>query len=121
MGTTYNAFLIKDEKNTLVDTVSAEFSGTLLCNVARALDGGKLDYIVVNHVEPDHSGALPRLIEAHKPEKIFCSPMGLRCIKDYYDPTGWPLEVVPGGSSISHRQSASCVSSRRVCSTGPTP
>jgi len=100
-GTTYNAFLIKDEKNTLVDTVSAEFAGTLLCNVARALDGQKLDYIVVNHVEPDHSGALPRLVAAHKPEKIFCSPMGLKCLMEYYDVEGWPLEVVKTGSSLS--------------------
>ncbi len=100
-GTTYNAFLIKDEKTTLIDTVSAEFSGELLCNIAQATGSGKVDYIVVNHVEPDHSGALPRLVESLKPEKIFISPMGLKVLKEYYNCEGWPLEVVGNDTTLS--------------------
>jgi len=100
-GTTYNAFLLKDEKTTLVDTVSAEFAGQLLCNITQVVEPGQVDYIVVNHVEPDHSGALPRLVAATRPEKIFTSPMGLKVLKEYYDCQDWPLEVVGNDTTIS--------------------
>lgn len=100
MGTTYNAYLIKDQKITLVDTVAADFAEELLDNIAQVVDPGQVDYLVVNHVEPDHAGALPRLVEAVKPEKIFCSPMGLKAIKEYFDPAGWPLEVVGNDSTV---------------------
>lgn len=100
-GTTYNAFLIQDEKNIVVDTVDARFSGQLLCNIARIMPVEKVDYVVVNHVEPDHSGALPRLIEACKPEKVVCSVMGEKALKEYYGTTGWPLHVVKTGDTLS--------------------
>jgi flavorubredoxin len=100
-GTTYNAFLIKDQKNTLIDTVSAEFTGRLLCNLSQVMEPSRVDYIVVNHVEPDHSGALPRLVEACKPEKIICSVMGEKALREYYNVDGWPLHVVKSGDSIS--------------------
>jgi len=100
-GTTYNAFLIKDQKNTIVDTVAAECAGEFLCNAARVTDLSKIDYIVVNHVEPDHSGALPRLVQACKPEKIICSAMGEKALKEYYDIDGWPLHIVKTGDSVS--------------------
>jgi flavorubredoxin len=100
-GTTYNAFLIKDQKNTIIDTVEDRFAGTMLCNVSQVMEPSQVDYIVVNHVEPDHSGALPRLIEACKPEKIFCSVMGEKALKEYYGTDGWPLQVVKTGESLS--------------------
>ena len=100
-GTTYNAFLIQDEKNTVVDTVDASFAGDLLCKIAHVMPVEKVDYIVVNHVEPDHSGALPRLVAACKPEKIVCSVMGEKALKEYYDTTDWPLHVVKTGDTLS--------------------
>jgi len=100
-GTTYNAFLIQDEKNTVVDTVDASFAGDLLCKISHVMPVEKVDYIVVNHVEPDHSGALPRLVAACKPEKIVCSVMGEKAIKEYYDAKDWPLHVVKTGDTLS--------------------
>ncbi|WP_027190581.1 FprA family A-type flavoprotein [Fundidesulfovibrio putealis] len=100
-GTTYNAFLIKDQKNTVIDTVEDRFAGKLLCNIAHVMPPSEVDYIVVNHVEPDHSGALPELVKACKPEKIFCSVMGEKALKEYYDISGWPLQVVKTGDSVS--------------------
>ena len=100
-GTTYNAFLIKDQKNTVIDTVEDRFAGKLLCNIAHVMEPSTVDYVVVNHVEPDHSGALPRLVEACKPEKIICSVMGEKALKEYYNTEGWPLHVVKSGDSIS--------------------
>jgi flavorubredoxin len=101
LGTTYNAYVIKDEKNVLFDTVKAPFSSVMQCRLAHVLDPCKIDYIVVNHVELDHAGALPDMINACKPEKIFCSPMGQKALEAHFDISGWPVEVVKTGDSIS--------------------
>ncbi len=100
-GTTYNCFLVKDEKITLFDTVPQTDAGKLLCNIAHVIEPEKIDYIVVNHVEMDHSGALPRIVEKVKPEKIFCSKMGLRALKAHFDCESWPIEVMETGSSLN--------------------
>ncbi|BHH83905.1 FprA family A-type flavoprotein [Desulforhopalus sp. 52FAK] len=100
-GTTYNAFLVVDEKITLFDTVKRSHMGELLRNIRAIVDPEKIDYIVVNHVEMDHSGSLPRLVDLIKPEKIFCSPMGKKAILDHFHQEDWPFEVVKSGSEIS--------------------
>jgi len=58
-GSSYNAYLIIDEKVTLIDTVKAPFADDLVMRIASVIDPSKIDYIVSNHVEPDHSGSLP--------------------------------------------------------------
>lgn len=100
-GTTYNCYLVKDEKNTLFDTVKAESLELMLQRVREVLDPRDIDYIVVNHVELDHAGCLPALVELCKPEKIFCSPMGLKTMECYFDITGWPIEVKKTGDTLS--------------------
>lgn len=102
-GTTYNCYVVKDEKNVLFDTVKHEFMGTMLCRLAKVMRPEEIDYIVVNHVELDHAGALPHTIDACKPEKIFCSPMGLTALKSHFgkECDAWPLEVVKSGDSVS--------------------
>jgi len=55
-GTTYNAFLIMDEKITLIDTVKKSCKGDMIARIKEIIDPEKIDYIVVNHVEMDHSG-----------------------------------------------------------------
>ncbi len=62
-GSTYNAYLIIDEKITLVDTVKARFSKEMFKRISDVIDPSKIDYVVSNHVEMDHSGALPELME----------------------------------------------------------
>lgn len=62
-GTTYNAYLILDEKIALVDTVYGPFAGELVERIREVVDPAKIDYIVVNHVETDHSGALPEVLK----------------------------------------------------------
>lgn len=99
-GTTYNAFLAMDEKITLFDTVKKPFLQEMLHNIKQLTDPAKIDYIVVNHVELDHSGCLPEMVELIKPEKIFCSPMGEKAIQSHFHPTGWPLEVVKSGDTL---------------------
>ncbi|MDD4952978.1 MAG: flavodoxin domain-containing protein, partial [Desulfovibrionaceae bacterium] len=101
LGTTYNSYLVKDEKTVLFDTVKAEFKDQFLCALAQALGEAKVDYIVASHLEPDHSGCLPDLVEALKPEKIFCSPMGEKAMKAHFHYRDWPVEVVQSGSELS--------------------
>jgi flavorubredoxin len=100
-GTTYNAFLVVDEKITLFDTVKHSHKGELLRNISKIVDPEKIDYIVVNHVEMDHSGSLPEIVELVQPEKIFCSPMGKKAILDHFHQVDWPFEVVKSGDEVS--------------------
>ncbi|MBO4369447.1 MAG: FprA family A-type flavoprotein [Desulfovibrio sp.] len=100
-GTTYNAYLIKDDKNVLFDTVSCGLSKTLLCRMAKTLEPEKVDYIVCNHMELDHQGSLAEIVERTKPEKIFVSQTGLKSMAGYYPDTNWPIVPVKSGDSIS--------------------
>jgi flavorubredoxin len=100
-GTTYNAYLVKDEKLTLFDLVPANHAEHLLECLQSVVDPEKIDYLVVNHVEPDHSGALPRLMDIIKPEKLFCSPMAKQALLNHYHREDWPYEVVSSGQTIS--------------------
>lgn len=100
-GTTYNAFLVLDEKVTLFDTVKRSHMDELLRNIRAIIDPSKIDYLVVNHVEMDHSGSLPELMDIIKPEKLFCSPMGKKAIIDHFHREEWPFEVVKSGSEVS--------------------
>ncbi len=99
-GTTYNAFLAMDEKITLFDTVKKPLRSDLLHNIRSITDPAKIDYLVINHVEMDHSGCLPEMIELAKPEKIFCSSMGKKAMLDHFHRDDWPYEVVKTGDTI---------------------
>ncbi|NLI33108.1 MAG: FprA family A-type flavoprotein, partial [Deltaproteobacteria bacterium] len=83
-GTTYNSFLVLDEKVTLFDTVKKPFKSDLMANIRKLIDPSKIDYIVVNHVEMDHSGALPEIMDLIKPEKLICSTMGKKVLIDHF-------------------------------------
>ncbi|MDR1856581.1 MAG: FprA family A-type flavoprotein [Desulfovibrio sp.] len=100
-GTTYNAYLIKDEKNVLVDTVTIGQAGTLLCRLAHTLPPEKVDYIICNHMEQDHAGSLAEVVERVKPERIFVSQTGLRSMEGYFGKRDWPVQAVKNGETIS--------------------
>ena len=100
-GTTYNAFLVKDEKIALFDTVKKSHLNELVHHIKQLVDPTDIDYLIVNHVEMDHSGSLPEIVDLVKPEKIFCSKMGLKAINEHFHPEGWPLEAVENGQIIS--------------------
>ncbi len=100
-GTTYNAYLIMDEKITLVDTVKNPFKEDLINNISQIVDPGKIDYLIVNHVEMDHAGSVREVVDLVKPEKIFCSPMAQKTMLAYNLPADYPYEVVKTGQSLS--------------------
>ncbi len=83
-GTTYNAYLILADKITLVDTVKAPFKTELLARIASVVQPEKIDYIISNHAEMDHSGCLPEVIEAVRPEKVFASKMGVKALGNHF-------------------------------------
>ena len=70
-GTTYNSYLIMDEKITLVDTVYGPFADEMLEKIKQITQPEKIDYIIANHVETDHSGALPKLLKLCPKAKIY--------------------------------------------------
>jgi flavorubredoxin len=100
-GTTYNAYLVVDEKIALFDAVKKPFLGDLMCNISRIVDPKKIDYLVVNHVEMDHSGSIPEVIDLIRPEKVFCSAMGKKTLIEHFHREDWPFEVVGTGQTIS--------------------
>ena len=79
LGSSYNAFLIKDEKIALIDTVKHEFADQLLENISEIVDPQKIDMVLSNHTEMDHSGALePIMQHIGKGTPIYCSKMGFK-------------------------------------------
>ncbi len=83
-GTTYNAYLILADKVILVDTVKAPFKEEMLARIASVIDPRRIDYIISNHSEMDHSGCLPQVIDAVKPEKVFASLVGAKTLQAHF-------------------------------------
>ncbi len=72
-GTTYNSYLIKDEKTVLLDTVKADFKDEFLDNLSKLTEIEKIDYIVVHHTEPDHAGSLKYVLEKNPNVTVVCT------------------------------------------------
>ncbi|MFW6125046.1 MAG: FprA family A-type flavoprotein [Pirellulales bacterium] len=100
-GTTYNAYLIRDERTALIDTVKGPYAAELLRKVARLTDPTGVDYIVCNHAEPDHSGALPEVIRAMPQATVLCDKRCRDALARHYDTGGWRFELVGSGDEIS--------------------
>ena len=83
-GTTYNAFLIVGEKVTLIDTVKKPYFEEMLSRIASVVDPAKIDYIISNHAEPDHTGALEDILKIAKNAKVFASQVGAQALKELY-------------------------------------
>ncbi|MDD6397403.1 MAG: FprA family A-type flavoprotein [Selenomonadaceae bacterium] len=99
-GSTYNAYLIIDEKVTLIDTVKAPFCLEMLGRIRNIIDPAKIDYIVSNHVEPDHSGGIPFMLQQCPGAKIVTSdPNGLKGLTGRYGEHDYV--TVRAGDSIS--------------------
>ena len=98
-GTTYNAYLIIDDKITLIDTVKDSFAEELLARISSVIDPAQIDYIISNHVEPDHSGSLAILAQQCPKAKIITSlPNGLKGLKARYGEL--PYEGVKAGDQL---------------------
>ncbi len=99
-GSTYNSYLIKEEKVALIDTVWNPFAKEFVKNLASEIDLNKIDYVIANHAESDHSGALPELMR-HIPETpIYCTQNGVKSLKGHYH-QDWNFNVVKTGDRLS--------------------
>ncbi|MSS81370.1 MULTISPECIES: FprA family A-type flavoprotein [Acidaminococcus] len=99
-GVTYNSFLIMDEKICLIDGVKAPFAGEQLSNIRTIVDPEKIDYIVVNHVEPDHSGSLPALAQACPNATFLITVQGANELKEHYGDI-FKTQIVKKGDTVS--------------------
>ena len=98
-GSTYNSYLIQEEKTALIDTVWAPFAEEFVKNLAGEIDLQKIDYIIANHGEIDHSGGLPALMK-HIPDKpIYCTSNAVKSLKGHYH-EDWNFHVVKTGDKI---------------------
>jgi len=98
-GTTYNAYLVIGKKIALVDTVKAPFYGEMLERISNVIAPEMIDYLVINHVEMDHSGSLPLIRETLPKVEIFCSPRAEEELKQHYGEE-IPLKVVKTGDVL---------------------
>jgi flavorubredoxin len=87
-GVTYNAYLVIDEKITLIDTVRKGFEKEFLENVRSIVDPSKIDIIVINHIEPDHSGAFPEVLKACPNAKVYGTEKAREGLLKYYSVSG---------------------------------
>ena len=100
-GVTYNAYLVRDEKTALIDTVKAPFTEELLRNVTALLDPSGVDYIVCNHAELDHAGGLPEVMRAMPRATLLCNKKCSVTLGEHFDTSQWKMQTVATGDAIS--------------------
>ena len=99
-GSTYNAYLIQDEKTALIDTVKKEFSDELIQKITELTSFDSIDYIIVNHVEMDHSSSLPIIAKLAKNARIFASVRGKEALIDHFGKDFERVETVKTGDEL---------------------
>lgn len=99
-GTTYNAYLIVDDKIALVDTVAGQFSDELIEKIRQIVPLEKIDYIIVNHVETDHSGALPCVLKLCPKAKVFGTAKCKEGLYRHYYFDKWDFQIVKTGDKL---------------------
>lgn len=100
-GTTYNSYLILDEKITLIDGVKHYLSDENIARIKDVIDISRIDYIIVNHVEMDHSGNIPDLIKLAPNAKVVTNNAGKMALEAHFDTTGWQYQIVKTGDKLS--------------------
>ena len=98
-GSSYNSYLIQDEKTVLIDTVWMPFSKEYVEHLKTVIDLNKIDYIIANHAEVDHSGALPELMKLIPDTPIYCTKNGVKSLKGHYH-QDWNFVEVKTGDTL---------------------
>ena len=99
-GSTYNAYLIIDEKITLIDNVKYYLYDEMISRISDVIDPARIDLIVQNHVEMDHSSGLPQLMKLIPNAKIYTNANGIKGLKAHYK-QDWNFEEIKSGDSIN--------------------
>lgn len=99
-GSTYNSYLIREKKTVLIDTVWRPFAKEFVNNLSKEIELNTIDYVIANHSEIDHSGALPELMEAIPSAPVYCTEWGVRVIKGHYH-KDWNFNIVKTGDRLN--------------------
>lgn len=99
-GSSQNAYLIEEEKTVLIDTVWAPHRFKFVSNLKKEIDLNKIDYIIVNHGEIDHSGALTALLEEIPDTPIYCTANAVKSLEGQCEKRGWNFNTVKTGDSL---------------------
>ncbi|MCO1600537.1 anaerobic nitric oxide reductase flavorubredoxin [Desulfosporosinus nitroreducens] len=99
-GSSYNSYLIQDEKIALIDCVWTPFAKEFVANLKKEVDLNKIDFIIANHGEPDHSGALPELMREIPDTPIYCTANAIKSLKGQYH-QDWNFVPVKTGDKLS--------------------
>ncbi|MGL4938656.1 anaerobic nitric oxide reductase flavorubredoxin [Shewanella sp.] len=99
-GTSYNSYLIREEKNVLIDTVDHKFSREFVQNLAAQIDLASIDYVVINHAEEDHAGALTELMARIPGTPIYCTQNAIDSITGHHHHPEWNFHPVKTGDSL---------------------
>jgi flavorubredoxin len=100
-GTTYNNYLIIDDKVTLMDTVKYPFSKVTIDNIISIIDPSKISNVVINHIEPDHASSLDKIMALAPDAVIFITEKGKKGLERHFDTSGWNIQVVKSGDSLN--------------------
>ena len=101
-GMAYNSYVITDEKTAVMDTVDARFTAEWLGNIESVLGGRKPDYLVVQHMEPDHSANIVNFLTAYPEATVIANSKTLTMMKNFFDyDFDGKVQLVEDGSSIS--------------------
>ena len=98
-GSSYNSYLIQEEKTVLIDTVWTPYAEEFVENLATEIDLRKIDYIIANHGEVDHSGALPVLMKHIPDTPIYCTANAVKSLKGQFH-RDWNFQVVKTGDKL---------------------
>ncbi len=99
-GTSYNSYLIREGKNVLIDTVDHKFSREFVQNLAAEIDLASIDYVVINHAEEDHAGALTELMARIPGTPIYCTHNAIDSITGHHHHPEWNFHPVKTGDSL---------------------
>lgn len=100
-GSTYNSYLIMDDKITLVDGVKHYLSDEMIARVKSVTDFSKIAYVVVNHVEMDHSGNIPEVMKLAPQAVIITNAAGKRALDEHFDTSNWQFQIIKTGDTVS--------------------
>ena len=100
-GTTYNNYLITDKQTTLIDTVKQDFSQVTINNIRNLVDPSRIVNVVINHIEPDHSGSIEKIMALAPDANIYITDKGKKGLDRHFDTSKWEFKIIKTGDILN--------------------